>query len=220
MDILFSHSRDGLNWDEPEFIDPRAIRDAGDDWIPDLAIDDSGRCFCVWASRDNPDGSMRQSFEVVFSSSSDSGHSWFPVQYLNPGSLDLPGDEGSLDLGAGAYAARIGTDGAGNCIAVWPSQKAIPGDPLNLAHILMSRSLDAGASWTTPTLIRTYNDGQEGDQEGRYDIQPHIGTDRLGNWLIAWSTQAFSSAGSLDLDIAISRFSRCRRALGLGPAPR
>jgi len=100
----------------------------------------------------------------------------------------------SQTVGGGtAFQYDIETDGMGNWIAVWTSENKYVGQ-----YIYYSKSVDNGISWATP-IRRTVDDNL-------YDSSPEITTDKLGNWLMAWSSgDALENTIGADKDILISK---------------
>ena len=75
------------------------------------------------------------------------------------------------------------TDGAGNWVAVWISWSDLGGTIGTDPDILVSRSSDAGATWTAPAAL---NSNAPTDSET--DAHPQVATDRAGRWLAIWSS--------------------------------
>jgi len=97
------------------------------------------------------------------------------------------------------HNVRIAADGAGCWIAVWESNDSLGGAIGTDYDILVSRSVDYGATWTGPVALnsRAAIDGAADD-----DINPVIVTDRLGTWIVVWGS--YGTAGA-DYDVVYSR---------------
>ncbi len=99
------------------------------------------------------------------------------------------------------YSADIATDGHDNWVAVWQSEENLGGSIGMDLDILVSRSSDNGATWTVPIPLNTNAASDTGDDE-----EPHIFTDGLGNWIVAWySNDSLGSTIGTDDDILMAR---------------
>ena len=58
---------------------------------------------------------------------------------------------------------QVTTDGAGNWVAVWHSNDSLGGTIGTDADILVSRSTDAGGTWTAPAPLNTNAGSDSGD---------------------------------------------------------
>jgi hypothetical protein len=77
---------------------------------------------------------------------------------------------------------QIATDGTGDWIGVWDSFGAFGGSGTQL-DILISRSSDNGATWTSPGRLNT-----NGNIQSRQDWRPALATDSKGSWVAVWYT--------------------------------
>ena len=114
----------------------------------------------------------------------------------------------------GDYDPQITTDGAGNWVAVWQSLDSLGGTIGTDWDILVSRSTDAGASWTDPAPLNTNATEDSGE-----DRQPQLTTDGAGNWVAVWqSDNGLGGTIGTDDDIFFSR-STDAGATWSAPAP-
>ena len=97
----------------------------------------------------------------------------------------------------------MATDGAGNWVAVWDSHDTLGGTIGTDYDILVSRSSDAGATWTAPAALNTNAATDSGT-----DAFPQVTTDGAGNWVAVWSSND-SLGGTIgtDDDILVARSS-------------
>jgi Neuraminidase (sialidase) len=104
-------------------------------------------------------------------------------------------DNGAADTGDDSRP-QIATDGAGNWVAVWDSFEDLNGTMSFDFDVLVSRSSDNGATWTSPARLNT-----NGDADTAQDRRPIIATDRDGVWITVWETDGDGG----DLDVYFSR---------------
>ncbi|MEK7794406.1 MAG: Ig-like domain-containing protein, partial [Candidatus Hydrogenedentota bacterium] len=96
---------------------------------------------------------------------------------------------------------QVTTDGLGHWVAVWHSYDTLGGTIGADADILVSRSVDNGATWTPPAALNTNASSDSGD-----DFEPQVTTDRLGRWVAVWWTNdSLGGAIGTDKDILVSR---------------
>ncbi len=100
------------------------------------------------------------------------------------------------DSGDDGYA-QVTTDGAGNWVAVWHSLDSLEGTIGTDRDILISRSVDGGATWTAPAALNTNAASDTGS-----DSVPQVTTDGAGNWVAVWAGQ---HSAPYDFDILVSR---------------
>ena len=104
--------------------------------------------------------------EIVFVRSVDDGATWSAQAAIND---DAATDQDDLSRDPEDRYPDIATDGQGVWVAVWRKDVDVPND-----RILVSRSIDNGATWSAVTPLPSTSVGP----------RPRVGTDGLGNWLI------------------------------------
>lgn len=96
---------------------------------------------------------------------------------------------------------QVTTDGAGNWVAVWQSEDSLGGAIGADYDILVSRSVDNGATWTPPAALNT-NAATDSD----WDESPQVTTDCGGNWVaVWWGANDLGGTIGVDPDILVSR---------------
>jgi hypothetical protein len=112
------------------------------------------------------------------------GQDYFsPPQYIDrTSSMDLTGDGSTC----------IATDGAGNWVAVWRAGDLGDDD----TRILVSRSTDAGASWSPAASLNP------SAPVGIDELDPQIAADGTGTFVAAWSS---GNPQQGDRDVLVSR---------------
>ena len=186
-DILVARStNNGVSWTPVGALNTNAAADAGRDTFPQLATDGAGQWVAVWQSTQSlsvPDvGSIGTDLDILVARSTDNGASWSPPAPLDLGAVFDSGDD---------VAPQLATDANGNWVAVWESSDPAGGigtDP----DILVARSTDDGASWTTPAALNS-----DAAIDSDNDFVPQVTTDGAGNWLAVWT---FTPGASLCVD--------------------
>ncbi|MCP4645667.1 MAG: hypothetical protein GY851_34800, partial [bacterium] len=170
-DIFVARSTDnGATWTAPALLDSNATGWFEEDFYPEIATDGAGNWIAVWESSENFSGAGTDR-DILVSRSTDNGATWTASVPLNTtATTDSSGD----------YAPRITTDGAGNWVTVWCSYEDLSGAGTD-GDIFMSRSTDAGVTWTAPALLNT-----DAATDSESDTHPHVMTDGVGNWVAAW----------------------------------
>jgi len=192
-DILVSRSTDaGVTWTAPAILNTNAGEDSRNDWYPQVATDRAGNWVAVWESYDTLGGTLGTDQDILVSRSTDAGLTWTPPAPLN---TNAASDSG------GDTRPQITTDGEGNWIAVWSSSDRLGGTVGTDRDILVSRSADAGDTWTAPAPLNT-----NANLGSASDFNPQVTTDGAGNWLAVWfSEDPLGDAIGTDRDILVSR---------------
>jgi len=179
-DILVSRSSDdGATWTPLVPLNTNAAADSGDDWSPHVTTDTAGNWVAVWDSDESLDGTIGIDGDILVARSTDAGATWTPPAALNTNA--------ATDLGYDA-GKQVTTDGAGTWVAVWASENSLGGMMGIDRDIFVSRSTDAGVSWTAPTALNT-----NAATDSEFDGHPQLTTDGAGNWVAVW--QSYDSLG-------------------------
>ena len=195
----------------PQPLNTNAAIDSGEDLAPQLATDGAGHWVALWWSVDDLGDTIGTDSDILFARSSDDGATWTAPAPLN--------SNAAVDTGEDRDAA-ITTDGLGNWVAVWWSTDSLGGTIGQDTDILVARSNDNGATWTTPAPLNT-NAGTDSGDDGTFQslTGPQIATDTLGNWVAVWqSREEFDGTLGDDWDILIAR-STNNGATWTAPAP-
>ena len=181
-----------LTWlGAPAPLNANATTDLDDDREPQVTTDGVGNWVAVWHSSDSLSGTVGTDYDILVSRSID-GATWTDPEPLN--------SNADSDFGAD-LEPQVTTDRAGNWVAVWSSSDSLSGTIAADYDILVSRSTDAGATWTDPVPL---NSNADSDSGGDYDIQ--VTTDGAGNWVAVWYSQDdLGGAIGSDPDILVSR---------------
>ncbi len=190
-DILISRSTNGgATWSASTLLQNRFSSDTGGDWFPRIATDGIGNWVVTWISADpyNGAGTDQDAFGAY---SSDNGLTWSGPVFV--GSFAATDPTNAHD----SVPVSITTDRKGQWIATWASDAPIGGSGLD-PDIVVSRSSDNGASWST-ALLASYAVG-----DFSTDGAPTVATNEAGEWVILWSANYNISGNGTDLDILMS----------------
>lgn len=187
-DLLVSRSADnGENWTAPAALNTNASTDSGNDSVLEIATDYSGNWLVVWTSYENLGGAVGTEGDILVSRSADNGENWTAPAVLNT--------DATSDVDEDFYP-DIATDRAGNWVCIWQKENSQQG---TLTDVFVSRSMDSGATWTTPAFV-----GSKAGRNVGAPYNPQIATDRQGNWIFVYSQQGLFQG---DQDVG-NRFSR------------
>ncbi len=194
-DILIARSTDnGATWAAPAPLYTNAGSNTGDDEAPRVATDRAGNWVAVWQSTDTVGGTIGTDWDVLTAYSSDDGATWSTPIPLNANAATDGGDD---------VAPQVATNATGNWVAVWQSTDSLGGTIGTDEDILVSRSMDNGATWTAPTFLNAY---AQADPLTSQDIVPQIATDGAGNWVGVWqSNDTVGATVGTDEDILVAR---------------
>jgi hypothetical protein len=192
-DILVSRSTDnGATWTTVQPLNTNAGSDSGDDASPQVTTDGAGNWVAVWHSDDTLGGTIGTDYDILVSRSTDNGATWTAPAALNTNA----GTDSLWD-----YRPQVTTGGAGNWVAVWESNENLGGTIGTDYDILVSRSTDNGATWTTPAALNSNAATDSG-----LDAVVQVTTDGAGNWVAVWySDDNLGGTIGTDSDILVSR---------------
>jgi len=107
----------------------------------------------------------------------------------------------ATDGNAGDGLIGIATDGKGHWVCAW-SADGLVGGPLGTDNdILVARSVDNGANWSSPVPLNTSAATDDGQ-----DFNVRIATDRFGHWVAVWnSSSTLGNTIGTDHDILVAR---------------
>lgn len=191
--IVLSRSTDeGETWTEPEAL--TAI--PADGWVrdnaPQVSTDGAGGWLVVWYSYDDLDGTIGMDGDILVSRSTDGGVSWSGPEALNANASTDSGDD---------YHPQVTSGGDGRWMAIWYSYDDLDGTIGFDRDILVARSRDGGATWTTPEALSAHGKNDHGD-----DLYPQLTTDGAGSWIAVWaSTDSLGGLIGQDSDVLLSR---------------
>ncbi|MBI1784863.1 exo-alpha-sialidase [Candidatus Sumerlaeota bacterium] len=205
IDVLVSRSTDnGQTWTPATWLNTTAPTDSGADWCPQIITDRKGKWACVWASNSNIGGSGSD-FDILISWSLDNGAAWSPPQPVNANAATDSGDDFFTGLILSGWGPRIETDELGHWIVVWNSRETLGGTIGPDSDLLYARSIDDGATWSYPKPLNSNAGSDYVSGDFRADTGPKIATDKKGNWVTVWESQAWAIPPVYDHDIAVSR---------------
>ncbi len=191
LDILVSRSSDnGATWTAPVPLNSNAATDTGGDVEPEVSTDGSGNWLAVWMSNENLDGAIGTDYDILAARSTDGGATWTAPAPLNGAASDYQSD----------LSPQVIADGNGNWVAVWESYDNLGATIGSDGDILVSRSSDAGASWSVQAPL---NNNAASDVYT--DLDPQLATDGAGNWVAVWgSYEHLGATIGTDEDILVA----------------
>jgi hypothetical protein len=180
--VLASRSTDdGITWSTPTILELGTVL-SGNSHV----VADTGGAWCVLFVRNGP-GSQFLSSSLMITRSTDGAATWSsPVTILGPLVATAIGPFG------------LAGDRNGVLVAAWSEQDLFDQTESN---IVVSRSLDAGQTWSLPQRLNTSGFTVTGTNQ-----TPRLATDGIGNWTLVWSYSG-DIATFTDYDIAVARSS-------------
>lgn len=190
-EILVSRTEDeGRTWSQPASLNPPAEDTFRECDRPQIATDGQGNWIVVWATIDGLRPSLGS--EIHYARSSDEGLTWTAPRPLE-GGQDI---NGLLD-----FDPSVASDHEGHYVVVWTSgEGSFEEYPPSDKDILVSRSMDDGETWSTPTLLDRRADSDIADDE-----YPEIATDCGKVWVAIWSSSERLDGGEYERAILCAR---------------
>lgn len=169
-DCFFARStEDGANWSMPAYLNPNSAT-AASDIQTDVTADGQGHWVAVWSSNDTFGGTLGANRKILVARTLDNGANWsLPVPLSTPAAAEFDSQP------------SITSDRHGNWAAAWSRANK----PADKTDIVGARSIDFGASWSSPSVIGTIANGDT-------TVSPRIATDGRGEWVTIWRIEEAS----------------------------
>lgn len=178
-------------WSDPKPVDVGMTTDTGSDYIPTVAADGQGNWLVAWW--DFVEGVVGTSeWKLKVARSTDNGVTWGTPTVL---------DTSALVSFAADFGPQAISDGAGHWVLVWSTNDPTHGGGTDY-DLIVSHSIDGGATWTTPALMLPGAASDVGE-----DRRPHIAVDGAGNWVALWDAREETVAGDAIFQIWAARSS-------------
>lgn len=189
IDVLFSRSTDnGATWSSDSPLNSDATADSRADQTPQIVANGQGSWVAVWSKSNGPD------IDLFTTRSLDNGVSWTSPQPLN--------SNHATDSGNDEYPILF-LDEHDTAVTVWRTTDT-RGDTIGTDFdLLVSRSTDAGVSWTEPELLNT-----DAKFDARQDFTDGITSDDRGHWITPWvgnKAEQYPASGT-DNDVHYTRW--------------
>jgi len=160
-------------WSYPVALNTNAETDSGSDSSPQVATDGAGHWVVVWDSDDDLGGTIGTDYDILVARSTDNGATWTAPAALTTNS-------------AWDRFPRVATDGGGNWLAAWMSSDDLGGTIGSDVDILVARSTDNGATWTSPIALDT-NAASHSDLD--WAGCAGVASDGGDNWVAVWDSR-------------------------------
>lgn len=191
-DMLIARSiNNGASWTNPVPLNSNAGTDSGVDSSPRLVTDCKGNWLAAWVSTNTLGATPPADGDIHFVRSIDNGEHWSLVAALNTNASSDSGADSSIQLAC---------DGQDNWVAVWASNDALGGTIGADYDLLVARSANHGASWSSPAPL---NNDAAVDSDA--DTSPFVATDKAGRWVVIWDGAGIGGPPSNDVDVRIAR---------------
>lgn len=191
-DIFVARSTDnGASWTTPALLNTTGTSDSAPDYDAQVKTDGAGNWVTVWYSTENLNGTAGIDSDIFVARSTDNGASWTAPALLNT--------NGTSDTGVD-YNPQVATDSAGNWVSLWYSNENLGGTAGTDFDIFQARSVDNGATWTSPALLNMNATLDSGN-----DVVPQVATDSAGTWVAVWySSENLNGTAGVDIDIFVA----------------
>jgi hypothetical protein len=195
-DVAFARSTDNaVTWSPMAPVNEYAITDEGEDRHCDIKTDGAGTWVCVWAAWWRNATPYQNDADIVFARSTNAGATWTPTAVLSP--------SGNTDTNfVDDYHPSLAVSGNGVWLAVWESNNTLGGTIGGDNDILVARSTNNGATWSTVAAVDT---GATADTAE--DTYAQIAADAAGHWTAVWETMP-TSGGDYDFDVRCATLDR------------
>jgi hypothetical protein len=192
-DAFFSLSTDnGSSWSPPALLNTTGTSDSEPDFIPSIAMDDSGNWYVVWYTSEDIGGTSDAETDIFFTKSTDYGANWTAPTLVNSnGTTDSSEDR----------EPQLAIDDAGNLLVAWHTDENIGGAGID-QDVYFVMSSDGGSTWTDPTLLNSNGTTDEGD-----DSWHALTVYGAGNWMVVWQSDDYeylSAEGDGDVYFSVS----------------
>jgi hypothetical protein len=206
QDVLVVRSADdGASWTQLAPLNTNAACPPGArarqpaDGLPQVATDGAGNWVAVWRSFNQLGDTISGSADIHVARSVNNGKNWTSPAPVNTNA--------ALDWFPDEWWPQVETDGDGNWVAIWQIEDCVGKAPcaeyIEDQDILVSRSMDAGATWEPTTTLNT-----NAATDSALDARPQVATDGADNWVAVWeSDDSLGDTIGTDRDILFSRSS-------------
>ncbi|MCP4594003.1 MAG: exo-alpha-sialidase [bacterium] len=187
-----------MEWSASMVLNTNAETDLDSDYRPELATDGQGNWVCVWHAA--VPGAQDRDFDIMVARSSDDGATWSA-----PAILDAAGAD-PLEI-EDDFSPVVYTDGDGHWIAAWYTYDSRGGTLGDDTDILVSRSTDNGATWTTSAPLNSDATTDHLTYNYCSDTSPRLAYDGNGHWVATFYLRRTNIEDEYDYDIYVSRSS-------------